>query len=125
MSGENSHDSAAEAPGTSEPATPVTALTALTPLEAAISDIPGVTRLYPAANVVARAASAIGSALPGAPARDDDIVVEEARIVVRIGVDSERPAAAVCRAVYATVRDWAAERRMDGADIEITVAGIE
>ncbi|UAJ78909.1 hypothetical protein IT072_17080 [Leifsonia sp. ZF2019] len=94
-------------------------------LRAEIAAIPGVARLYPASNVVARVASAVGATVAGTEPGGGDIVLAEASIAIRIGVGADRAAAEVCRAVYATARDWAAASGMHEPSIRVTVAGIE
>lgn len=92
-------------------------------LAALISGVPGVARLYPAAGLVGRVTGAVAAAVGGAPA--DDIAVARDRIAIRIGVGTERPAAAVCRDVYTAARAWAAVAGIPDAVIEVTAASIE
>ena len=93
-------------------------------LEAEIASVPGVVRLYPASNIVARVASAVGATLTRTEPAGSDIDLADAGIVIRIGVGAERPAAEVCRAVYATAREWAAASGLSDRPIRVTVAGI-
>lgn len=94
-------------------------------LASLIAAVPGVVRVYPATNVVARVGAAIGAAVAGEAPADGDIMVGSDRIRIRVGVDSDSAAASVCRDVYAVVRRWAEQAGRSRTVIEVTVVGIE
>ena len=83
-------------------------------LAAAVSKVPGVSRLYPAGTLVDRVVS-----------RADDVAVSDDRIRIRIGITAGEAAAEVCRRVYTVARAWAETAGMTDAAIEITAAGID
>lgn len=87
--------------------------------------IEGVSRLYPAGGVVARATAALGSAISGGSGRVDDILVGDDRITIRLGVDPDATAAGVSRAVFDATRAWAREAGLPDASIDITVSSID
>lgn len=97
---------------------------AVTALAAAVANVPGVTRLYPAGALVARVGSALGAAVTGDAAPGGEIVVGDERIVVRVGVAAAAPAASVCRDVYTVCRSWAENEGL-AATIEVTAATID
>ena len=88
-----------------------------------VGRVPGVTRLYPAASLAGQVSAVVASAISGAPA--DQIAVAPGRIAIRIGVGTGRPAAAVCRDVYAAARAWSQATGIPDAVIEVTAASIE
>lgn len=92
-------------------------------LEAAVSAVAGVSRLYPAGRAVARAAAAVGAVI-GRDTRPC-IAIAADGISIRIGVTPARAAADVCRDAYAVARDWAEANGMPGVPVEVTVAAIE
>lgn len=88
-----------------------------------VGRVPGVTRLYPAADLVGQVSSVVASAISGAPA--EQVVIGPDRIAIRIGVGTGRPAAAVCRDVYTAARAWSQAAGIPDAVIEVTAASIE
>jgi hypothetical protein len=95
-----------------------------TTLAGIVTAVPGVARLYPSGGVLGQVSAALTSAITGAAA-GGDIAVGDGRIAIRIGVGPERPAAEVCRDVYAAARSWAAAGGMPDAVIEVTAASVE
>ncbi|MEN0083176.1 MAG: hypothetical protein AAGC66_00275 [Leifsonia sp.] len=82
-------------------------------LAAAVSAVPGVTRVYPAGTLIDRMAAR------------EDVAIGDDRIRIRIGVAAEVSAAEVCRRVYTVAREWAAGQQMLSTRIEVTAASID